>query len=361
MFFSDYARSCIWVLGKKPDGEPGPDHHPDLRAGREPRRSTCSPGPGGDLYYVDYGLNPNGGVGQGTAGVHRIVYTGSNGAPTARITANPASGPAPLAVDFSGSTSTDPDGDALTYRWDFDNNGTWDQTGGVTATHTYAAGTYTARLEVDDGHGHTATATAAAPGRQHRPDPRHRHPGDVADLGGRRRDQLQRRPRPTRSKGRCRPARSAGSVEIRHCPSGVCHTHPFGTFTGATGSFTAPPHEYPSHLLLTVTVTDSGGLTDSRTIQLDPKTVALTFASSPDRSGRDGRRGRPRCAVHRDVHPGLAGHGDRGAHHRHRRDRRGVQQLVGRLARSHALTPPAIATTYTATYTRPRFRPGRST
>ncbi len=97
-------------------------------------------------------------MGEGKAGVHRIVYTGSNGVPTARITANPASGAAPLNVSFSGATSTDPDGDALTYRWDFTNDGTYDATG-VTAAHTYATGTYTAKLEVNDGHGHTATAT----------------------------------------------------------------------------------------------------------------------------------------------------------------------------------------------------------
>jgi hypothetical protein len=34
-------------------------------------------------------------------------------------------------------------------------------------------------------------------------------------------------------------------------------------------------------LELTLTATDSGGLTDTRTIRLDPKTVVLSFASSP--------------------------------------------------------------------------------
>jgi hypothetical protein len=61
----------------------------------------------------------------------------------------------------------------------------------------------------------------------------------------------------------------------------VCHSHPFGSSTGASGTFTAPPHEYPSHLLVTVTVTDSGGLTDTRTVRIDPKTDDLTFARTP--------------------------------------------------------------------------------
>ena len=58
-----------------------------------------------------------------------------------------------------------------------------------------------------------------------------------------------------------------------------------GTFNQASGTVTAPPHEYPSKLLLQVTVTDSGGLTDTRTVQLDPKTVDLTFVSSPSGAG----------------------------------------------------------------------------
>jgi len=43
----------------------------------------------------------------------------------------------------------------------------------------------------------------------------------------------------------------------------------------------APDHEYPSYLELRLTATDSGGLTDTETIQLDPRTVTLTLNSSP--------------------------------------------------------------------------------
>jgi hypothetical protein len=50
----------------------------------------------------------------------------------------------------------------------------------------------------------------------------------------------------------------------------------------ASGSFTAPDHEYPSYLLLTLTATDSGGLTGSTTLRLDPRTVALTFTADPN-------------------------------------------------------------------------------
>jgi hypothetical protein len=69
---------------------------------------------------------------------------------------------------------------------------------------------------------------------------------------------------------------------MQHCPS-TCHAHPglLGNTTGQTGSFTAPDHEYPAHLELSLTVTDSGGLSDTQTLRLDPRTVALTFQTNP--------------------------------------------------------------------------------
>ncbi len=83
--------------------------------------------------------------------------TGSgNNPPNASFIASPVSGPAPLAVLFDGSGSTDPDGDSLTYSWDFDDgtNGT-----GETVSHTFSdVGTYTVTLTVSDGElSHTIT------------------------------------------------------------------------------------------------------------------------------------------------------------------------------------------------------------
>jgi glucose/arabinose dehydrogenase len=71
------------------------------------------------------------------------------------------------------------------------------------------------------------------------------------------------------------------NLVMHHCPSN-CHTHPQQTFEGAqTGSFNAPDHEYPSHLELSLTVTDSAGLSDTTSVLLQPKTAILTFGSSP--------------------------------------------------------------------------------
>ena len=49
----------------------------------------------------------------------------------------------------------------------------------------------------------------------------------------------------------------------------------------ASGSFNAPDHEYPSYLELRLTVTDSGGLRDTEVLRLDPRTVVLTFQTTP--------------------------------------------------------------------------------
>src|SRR6185312_3422802 len=71
------------------------------------------------------------------------------------------------------------------------------------------------------------------------------------------------------------------SLVLQHCPSN-CHTHFLQTFSGVDhATFPAPDHEYPSYLELSLTATDSGGLTNTRTIRLDPKTVALSFAANP--------------------------------------------------------------------------------
>jgi hypothetical protein len=59
------------------------------------------------------------------------------------------------------------------------------------------------------------------------------------------------------------PSALSWDLILHHCPSN-CHTHPLQTFTGAGGSLSAPDHEYPSHLELRLTATDSGGLTDAK-------------------------------------------------------------------------------------------------
>ena len=101
--------------------------------------------------------------GNGLARADRLVTdlcgggtpTPTNGTPTAAFTSTTSG----LAVSVDGSTSTDPDGDALSHAWTFGDGAT---ATGVTAGHTYAAaGTYTVGLTVSDGKGGTATTSKA--------------------------------------------------------------------------------------------------------------------------------------------------------------------------------------------------------
>ena len=64
-------------------------------------------------------------------------------------------------VTFDASATTDPDHGALTYRWDFDNNGTWDVTNSSPKVSRFYSnqGSHTVRLQVSDGENSAETTT----------------------------------------------------------------------------------------------------------------------------------------------------------------------------------------------------------
>ncbi|MBS3789136.1 PKD domain-containing protein, partial [Candidatus Bipolaricaulota bacterium] len=82
-----------------------------------------------------------------------------NDPPNAVISADPISGEAPLEVSFDGSDSSDPDGDDLSYTWDF---GDGASANGQNATHEFdTEGNYTIQLTVKDGRDGEDDATTA--------------------------------------------------------------------------------------------------------------------------------------------------------------------------------------------------------
>ncbi len=74
-------------------------------------------------------------------------------------------------VSFDATGSTDPDGTIVSYAWDFDGNGSFDETNLVpTTTHPYpTAGTFTARLRITDNRANTHDTTRAVTVRSHVP------------------------------------------------------------------------------------------------------------------------------------------------------------------------------------------------
>ena len=81
----------------------------------------------------------------------------SNLAPVAVASADPATGQAPLLVQFSPAGSTDPDGFIESYRWNFGDGSPVSTVPNPSYTYT-AGGTFTATLTVTDDGGRTANA-----------------------------------------------------------------------------------------------------------------------------------------------------------------------------------------------------------
>ena len=211
------------------------------------------------------------------------TQAGGNQPPIAVASASPTSGQVPLTVTFNGSGSSDPDGSISSYSWDLDGDGAFDDGSGATPSFTYTVtGTYTARLRVTDNGGASSVSTGVtiAAGGNTPPAPTIAQPGstltwkvgDTVSFSGSATDP---------NDGNLPASALSWSLILHHCPSG-CHTHPLQTFSGvASGSFPAPDHEYPSHLELRLTATDTGGLTGTTSVLLQPQTVVLSFNSAP--------------------------------------------------------------------------------
>jgi glucose/arabinose dehydrogenase len=271
LFFADYSRDCVWAMLPDANGVPDPARIRTFAAGAaNPVHLQIAPG--GDLFYADF----DGGT------VRRVTFTPANQPPTAVATGTPTTGAAPLSVQFDGSGSSDPDvGDSLSYAWDLDGDGQYDDSTAVGPSYTYTSqGVYTASLRVTDSRGASSTAAVTISVGNTAPTAIIGAPaagttwkvGDRIDFNGSATD-AQDGPLPA--------AALSWSLILQHCPSN-CHRHLLQSFDGvASGSFTTPDHEYPSYLELRLTARDSGGLTDTDSVRLDPRTVSLTLGSSP--------------------------------------------------------------------------------
>jgi glucose/arabinose dehydrogenase len=149
--FADYLCGKIWQLVPSGNGFTASEFASDLGVGGPISMIFGPAGVTQALYYTTYA---NGGQ------VRRIELNQQteNHAPTASLTADATSGPAPLTVQFDGTGSSDPDtGDTLTYVWDFGDGTQPSETTSTTVSHDYAdAGTFTATLTVRDNHGATS-------------------------------------------------------------------------------------------------------------------------------------------------------------------------------------------------------------
>jgi len=339
LFFADYSKRCTWVMFEK-NGQLDPSTRAVFLNENDPVNLEI--GPNGDLFLVDF-----------NGSLRRLHYPGGNRAPTAVAKAQPEAGPLPLTVNFDGSSSTDPDaGDVLNYVWDLDGDGQYDDSTAVKPSRTYTqAENVTVKLKVTDKGGLVSIASLLIGAGNELPQAQIDSPttalrwavGDTISFSGKGSDPQD---------GALGAASMSWSLVMRHCETeNDCHSHNIQTFAGvASGSFTAPDHDFPSHLELRLTVTDSGGLSDTETLRLDPETVDLTFKSDP--AGLDlttGEKSGPAPFVETVIvgsKLSLAAPTP--------------QSLGGTVygfsawsdggARTHQLVAPATATTYTASY-----------
>jgi len=351
VFFGDHSRNEIWAMLPGSNGLPDPTKLQSFVGVDSTGAAAGHPvdlkiGPGGDLFYVD--------MDDGT--IHRITYTAANQAPTAVATANPTNGSAPLTVNFDGTGSSDPEAKPLTYSWDLDGDGTFGDATTATAQYTYTtSGVYPAALRVTDNLGATDTDTVTITVGNTAPTAVIDTPspsltwkvGDPINFSGHATDPQD---------GTIPASRLSWSVILHHCFTLTdCHTHTIETVGGvSSGSVTAPDHEYPCWLELQLTATDSGGLTSTASVRLDPRTVVLTFKTNPGGlvlSGLSVNNEAPSSTPFAaTVIVGSANSVSAPAQQQFNKSLYSFISWSDGGAISHTITAPAVNTTYTATY-----------
>ena len=225
------------------------------------------------LYYTTYA--------SGSGQVRRIDYTAGNRAPYAVASATPRYGQTPLKVSFDGRKSSDPDGNPLTYQWNFGDGTT---ATGATATHTYTTDkTYYATLRVQDNHGAGDTAKVRIDAGNTPPAPRIKTPYRTTQFRVGQRIVL--RGNATDAQDGSLPDSKLSWQVIRHHNNS--HTHPYLAKTGNNVAFRAPAPEdlfstkRGNYLEIRLTATDSKGLKRTVSQRLYPDLVYVQLATRP--------------------------------------------------------------------------------
>jgi len=234
-------------------------------------------GPDGSLYYLS-GFAPPWVT--TNRPVMRIRYTAAaNRPPSAVAAADVTSGAAPLTVRFSAAASADPDGDPLSYAWNFGNGKT---ATGRDVTHVYTTnGTYKAKVTVSDGRGgSTVSGEVTITVGNRAPTPVIAAPlatlkyraGDTVTFAGSATDPEQ-------------GTLAAGALHWSFLFLHAQHSHGFiDPVAGkAGGSFVIPRTgevDPDQSYQITLRATDAGGLAGEAQVVIRPQTAVMTLASS---------------------------------------------------------------------------------
>src|SRR5262245_36881132 len=209
--------------------------------------------------------------------VRRIRYVGAgNTPPTAVANASPTIGTAPLAVTFSSVGSFDPDGQSLSYHWDFgDGVGTSTQ---QNPTYTYtASGVYTATLTLTEQSTPFATRSATVvitvgnePPLAHITSP---VDGSTYKIG----DTITYAGFATTGGQPIDPSQLTWELPLHHNE----HIHFKLLPGGSGGTFDVIQHGDNTHYEICLTATVDQTLTDTQCVNIFPQTTAITLATDP--------------------------------------------------------------------------------
>ena len=275
LFFADSVRGCIYVIFRG-DDRPDPLTTTTFMsdAGLYPGADLVA-GPDGDLYYAQLFSE-----GFGPGSVHRVSYDPD--APVARLsTVGPPWGEAPLQVEFDASSSSDPGGKPLIYEWDLDGNGSFETSDDAKVTEVFG-GDENVEVAVKVGNGSKSNVARVTvyPGDTP-PEPEIEAPLESLSWGVGQEVEFAGSAEDDEDGGLVPEADLYWKTRLYHCPA-ACHAHPLRVFPAvADGTFVAPDHDYPAHIEVSLTATDSRGLSATRAVAIYPRTVDLTIASSP--------------------------------------------------------------------------------
>lgn len=278
LFFSDAARGCIWTMEEGAGGEPDPSTIANFAIREDGELFNAVDivqGPDGAFYIPNFYADS----------IVELHYFPGNQPPAPKLEADKTYGPTPLEVNFDASGSTDPDlgqGDELHYSWDLNGDGVFGDATTPTVSHEYTTATnVTVKVQVSDNFSHTSVASVKLfPGDKGPPQVTIQKPS--ASLKWEVGETVDYEATATDPDGETFGAGLTPHWEftLEHCPAG-CHEHPLSSADSASGSFVAPPHEMPSHLKLEFTATDSRGMSDTKTVEINPRTVEVSVESDP--------------------------------------------------------------------------------
>ncbi|HEX5967764.1 MAG TPA: PQQ-dependent sugar dehydrogenase, partial [Intrasporangium sp.] len=254
-FFGDYVDGTLWTMALSPTG--GLTTAPEqggfgAEIGSPVRFDTIR---GGDIVFADIGA----------ARLRRLVYAPGNATPVASFTSTADANT--RTVTFDAQDSFDPNGDTLSYRWDF---GDGTEGTGASTTHRYAADPdhYTVTLTVTDPLGASATADRVVYPANHSPalevtwpDPTATYAvGEVIHASA------------TASDREDGPLTVSWSTRLEHCYTLTdCHQHYGETGDGPTFDIAMQGHDGDTRLWLTAAASDSHGAMTTSEFAVQPR------------------------------------------------------------------------------------------